>query len=397
MQDFSQLLREKNSTIVEQWVASVSRDRQITSTEHLDRSAIQDHIDYVLEALATVLSQQQADDTEAIVNASISHGVLRANQGFDPSEIAQEYHLLRKTIFDILRPDLLSSDSEDLLRAISLINAVVDSALSQCFKSYVQERLQELELVQHQLTMTVEELKRLAQANQDNLSVLAHELKTPLTSIIGYSDLFLRLSRQDGNLTSSKKLEHIERVLGSGRRLLHIINDALELARYEAGKLQPVPELTDVRAVIQTVVEVMQPLADSRKLDLVVTDTQAPSQVITDPTRLQQILTNLVSNAVRYTEAGSVTIKCEGLPNDRWLCSVSDTGIGIALADQSRLFKPFVRAEFSNHPHPSDSTGLGLAIVARLVELLQGRIHLTSQVKEGSTFTVVLPLKMTLD
>ena len=226
--------------------------------------------------------------------------------------------------------------------------------------------------------------------------MLAHELKTPLTSIIGYSDLFLRQSRAASSRNSGTGLEHIERVLGSGRKLLRVINDALELARYEAGELKPDPELTDVRSIIQSVVEMMRPLADTRGLDLMVDDALAPQRIVTDPMRLQQIITNLVSNAVRYTETGSVTIKCYELTRDRWVISVIDTGIGIAPEDQSRLFNPFARAEVIDQPPPPDSTGLGLAIVARLVEILQGRVYFTSQVKEGSTFTVILPLKLAL-
>ncbi len=394
MQDFSQLLKDKVDQIAQQWVDAVAHDRQIPSSKTLERSAIRDHIDYVLNAMATTLSQTEVDDVETVAKASISHGVLRANQGFDPTEIAQEYHLLRKTILDVLREDLLTGTPEELFRAIVVVDAVVDAAISQCFESYVSERLNELNQVQHQLSMTVAEMKRLVQANQANLSMLAHEMKTPLTSIIGYADLFLRQTRLAEGRDSVVSLEYIERVLRGGRKLLHVINDALELSRYEAGKITIEPEAIEVRSLIQSVVEVIQPLADDRQLQLVTRLDQTPDEVITDPVRLQQILMNLVSNAVRYTETGSVTITCSILDCDRWSLSVADTGIGIAPEDQLRLFNPFARAEFSEQPPPPDSTGLGLAIVARLVELLKGRIYFTSQIKEGSTFMVILPMKL---
>ncbi len=394
MEDFSQLVKDRIKQISQRWVESVAHDRQIKSADTLDRSAIENHIDYVLVALSTALSQTEVDDDVTIAKASVSHGVLRANQGFDPAEIAQEYHLLRKAIFDTLRPDLLNGTSEELFRAISVIDAVVDAAISKCFESYVSERLQELNQVQSQLTMTVDELKRLVSANQSNLSIFAHELKTPLTSIIGYADLFLRQSRLDSDRDSVASLEHIERVLRSGRKLLHLINDALELSRYEAGKMAVHPEAIDIRALIESVIDVIQPLADERHLKLTVNLDRAPQEVITDPIRLQQIVTNLVSNAVRYTEAGSVTITVDQLPHDRWSISVKDTGIGIAPEDQQRLFDPFARAERSELPPPPDSTGLGLAIVARLVELLQGNIYLSSQLKEGSTFVAIFPLEL---
>jgi len=394
MQDFSQLLKDKVDYIAQHWVDAVACDRQIPTAKKLDRSAIQDHIDYVLNAMATTLSQTEVDDIETVAKSSISHGVLRANQGFDPTEIAKEYHLLRKTILEVLQADLLTGTPEELFRAIVVIDSVVDAAISQCFESYVSERLNELNQVQHQLSMTVEEMKRLVQANQTNLSMLAHEMKTPLTSIIGYADLFLRQSRLEKERDSVASLEHIERVLRGGRKLLHVINDALELSRYQAGKITIKPKPINIRSLIQSVVEVIQPLADDRQLRITTELDGAPDTIHSDPTRLQQILTNLVSNAVRYTETGSITITCNSLVQEQWALSVTDTGIGIAPEDQLRLFNPFARAEFSEQPPPPDSTGLGLAIVARLVELLNGRIYFTSQIKEGSTFMVILPIKL---
>ena len=386
MQDFSQLLKGKVDRITQDWADAVANDRQIHSADKLSRTAIENHIDHVLVAMSQALSQIEEDDAIAVEKASISHGVLRASQGFDPTEIAQEYHLLRKTIFNSIRTELLDGTSEELFRAVTVIDSVIDSAISQCFKSYVSERLQELQQVQNQLVITVSELKRLARSNEDNLSSLAHELKTPLTSIIGYADLFLRQSRQDHDSVSS--LEHIEQVLRGGRRLLHLINDALELSRYDAGKMQVIPEVIELPALIDSVIEIVQPLANERHLKLITELENVPKGIITDPFRLQQILTNLASNAIRYTDAGSVTIACRTLPNDRWSISITDTGVGIEPADQLRLFEPFERVGKIRSP---DSTGLGLTIVSRLVELLQGNIYLASQPQEGTTFTVVFP------
>ncbi|WP_290887404.1 ATP-binding protein [Fischerella sp.] len=149
-----------------------------------------------------------------------------------------------------------------------------------------------------------------------------------------------------------------------------------------------------MRSAINTAVEIMQPLADERGLQLVLNIEDAPPQVLTDPLRLQQILLNLISNAIRYTEKGSVTIECCTRADNQWSISVIDTGIGISEEDQARLFQPFVRAKSTKNQHPADSTGLGLAIVERLVELLQGKIDLVSQIGQGSIFTVILPLKM---
>ncbi|BAZ15207.1 histidine kinase [Calothrix sp. NIES-4071] len=393
MEDFSQLLSQRVDTISQQWVEAVIKDKQIKTTDKLSRPAVQDHIPYLLEALISVLSQNEASDVKKIVENSLEHGATRAEQGFDPTEVVREYHLLRSCIVANLEAELLESQASEVLRAVSLINTVVDEAIAQCFKSYIKHRLHELEDLQHQLNLNVQELQRLVRTSQENMNMLAHELKTPLNSIIGYSELFLRQQRSE-QLKTTKPVEHIERVLRNGRQLLHLINDALELSRYETGNMQLHLAPTNVSAVTNTVIEIIEPLASAKGLELKVNCDNAPKQVVTDPLRLQQIIINLVSNAIRYTEAGYVTVECYSLPDFNWSLSVKDTGIGIRIEDQAHIFEPFGRAQHPGKQHPPDSTGLGLAIVARLVKLLQGEISLTSAPGMGTTFSVTLPLEV---
>jgi signal transduction histidine kinase len=395
--DFSQLLVEKIDAIVKSWIEAVRLDKQISSADDLPVSAIRNHIPNVLEAMATALSQSQKSDIQSIVENSWNHGVLRAEQGFAPTEIAREYRLLRRVIYSSLEADLLQATVPEVIRVYNLVDAVIDEAIAQCFKSYVEERLREYEQLQSQVELNNQELTRLAKANQDNLSQLAHELKNPLNSIIGYSELFLRSTRKNVEPQNNvPHLEHIERVLRNGRQLLRLINDALEISRYSAGKIELHLEPTDVCSLINDVVEMLKPLADAKELELVVDCDRAPEKVLTDPLRLQQIVTNLLSNAIRYTKSGSVQLTCQMSSDNHWSTMISDTGVGIAPENQPRVFDPFFQVSNSGI-RLADSTGLGLAIVSQLVKLMQGEIKLVSQVGVGSTFTVILPLEVKIE
>ncbi|MBD2020127.1 HAMP domain-containing histidine kinase, partial [Leptolyngbya sp. FACHB-36] len=276
-----------------------------------------------------------------------------------------------------------------------LIDTVIDEAIARCFSSYTENRLHELGQLQSQLKLTNQELTRLVRASKENLSHLAHELKTPLTSIIGYTDLFLRQNRQNSDPEdSSPNLEHIERVLRGGRQLLHLINDALELSRYDAGQMPLQLATIAVQPLVNSIVEMVEPLARVKDLKLETDYTHAPEHVQVDPLRLQQIVTNLLSNAVRYTEAGVVRIECTIQSEQQWAIVISDSGIGIEPDAQAHIFDPYFRAPLPEQAPPIDGTGLGLAIVDRLVKLMQGEIQLVSQPGTGSTFTVILPLKV---
>ncbi|MDX2230874.1 MAG: sensor histidine kinase [Leptolyngbyaceae cyanobacterium bins.349] len=394
LMDFSQILHQKSDTIVEQWVSAVFRDQQIEVTDELTFKEVRNSLPRVLQALATVLSDSEESDLQTVVDASLEHGKIRAEQGFEPAEIAREYRLLRFVIFSVLEQDLIQASSTDLLRAVRLIDTIIDEAIARCFNSYTKGRLNELEQLKSQLQLTNQELTRLVRTSQNNLSQLAHELKTPLTSIIGYADLFLRQQQKQTELKDSHPhLDNIERVLRSGRLLLRLINDTLEISRYNAGEMTVQPSYVNIPDLLQTVIEIIQPLAKSKELSLTMNCDRAPETVWTDPLRLQQILTNLLSNAIRYTSHGFVRLECWQVSDQQWAIAISDSGIGIASGDQSRIFTPYVRVGNQTTADASEGTGLGLAIVAQLVQLMQGQIEIQSTLGMGSTFTVYLPLQ----
>jgi signal transduction histidine kinase len=394
MRDFSQALQDKIDIIVQNWIEAVRADEQIETAKQLTYTSVRDSLPIVLQAMVTLLSQSEESDMRTLIEESLDHGTVRAKQGYDAEEIAREYRLLRRVIFDAIEPELLEGSAAEVSRAYRLIDSALDELIADCFKTYTQERFQELQELQNQLQLTNQELTRLVRASQDNLSHLAHELKTPLTSIIGYSELFLRQRNNSKLKDSVPNLAHIDKVLSNGRRLLRLINDTLEISRYDAGRIQLQLTATNVRSAIGTVVEIIEPLAKAKNLEIAVECDPVLDQVMTDYLRLQQIVTNLVSNAIRYTQAGTITIKTELLSDKHWSICITDTGIGIASEDCDRIFMPFFQADNSLGPLMPDSTGLGLAIVARLVNLLQGKIELVSEVGVGSSFTVIFPLEL---
>lgn len=397
MMNFAQLLAKRTDAIIDRWMEAVKQDRYMTSDDTLTPTAVRDHLPLVLEAMVTILSRTEDDDVQTLVAASLQHGVLRAEQGFEPAEIAREYRLLRRAIFETLQPELVQEAGSEVFRVFSLIDAVVDEAIAQCFKSYIGERLKELEQVQDQAAMAGQEMSRLVRTSQDSVSQLTDELKAPLNVIIGYSELLLRQQRQILQPQDvPSEISHIERVLRNSRQLLRLINDATELSRYETGNLQLHLIPTNPGALIQQIVQVMHATIAAKNLHVKIDCETAPIQVLTDPLRLEQIITNLLSNAVHFTNAGSVEVRCLSGSDDRWSIVITDTGVGIASENLSRIFEPYFRVDPGDQAHMASRTGLGLAIVQRLVNLLQGEINVVSEPGVGSTFTVTLPKTLTL-
>ncbi|NJO08602.1 MAG: hypothetical protein HC873_01940 [Leptolyngbyaceae cyanobacterium SL_1_1] len=186
MNDLGQALLQKVKPITKQWIQIVSQDREISSAQQLTHTAILDSLPQVLEGVATLLSEAIRDDLNGLDDNSLEHGVVRAQQGFDASEIAREYRILREVIFVALEADLLTGTAVEVLQATRSINGVLDRVIVLSLESYIEQRLTKLAEIEEQLVLTGQELTRLAQIHQEQLSQLAHELKNPLNSILGF-------------------------------------------------------------------------------------------------------------------------------------------------------------------------------------------------------------------
>ncbi len=231
------------------------------------------------------------------------------------------------------------------------------------------------------------ELARAVQVKSEFLATMSHELRTPLNVILGFTELIR--TGAAGAIPDTAQ-EHLDRVIRNGRILLALISDILDLSKLEAGRMEVGCVVTAVDAIVAQVVSDARSVADRKGLVLDLHPCQEPAAALADPRAVTQVLTNLVGNAVKFTEAGSVTVSIRA--SGAWLSvDIFDTGPGIAEADRETVFDAFRRGGASIHDELG-STGLGLAISRRLVGLMSGRIDLESQVGFGSRFTVELPL-----
>ncbi|HEV8307802.1 MAG TPA: ATP-binding protein, partial [Methylomirabilota bacterium] len=221
------------------------------------------------------------------------------------------------------------------------------------------------------------------------LANMSHELRTPMNAILGYTELIL-----DGiyGEVSPKLRDVMERVDKSGRHLLGLINDVLDLSKIEAGQLTLALTDYSMKEVVHTVFTAVESLAAEKALALKVTVAPDLPPGRGDERRLTQVLLNLVGNALKFTEAGEVRIEARAA-DGVFVVSVSDTGPGIAETDQQRIFEEFQQAD-SSSTRKKGGTGLGLSIARRIVALHGGRLRVESRPGEGSAFTFTLPIRV---
>jgi len=217
---------------------------------------------------------------------------------------------------------------------------------------------------------------------------MSHELRTPLNGIIGFAEF---LSDEKPGPLNPKQKEYLGDILDSGRHLLHLINDLLDLVKVQAGKMEFRPGVLALEAAIGEACAVVQPMAAAKSLRIERNLAAGPSSVTIDPQRFRQVLLNLLSNAVKFTnKGGEIRIETRVTDEAYFELEVRDSGVGIREEDLSRLFVEFAQLDKAGAQR-MDGTGLGLALTKRLVELQGGTISVRSRTGEGTTFIVSLP------
>ena len=220
------------------------------------------------------------------------------------------------------------------------------------------------------------------------LATMSHELRTPLNSIIGFSGIMLQEKAGALNQEQKKQLGIVQ---NSGRHLLSLINDILDLSRIEAGQLAIDYEYFDFQEVVVNVKEMVEPSAISKGLSFNISGVHEIGEIRSDKQRIKQILLNLVNNAIKFTEAGSISIRCRR-NNNFVTIEIADTGIGIKKENIDKLFNPFIRIE-SDLTRKYEGSGLGLSICRKLLEKLHGEITVNSEYGAGSAFTITFPVE----
>src|SRR5262249_3223267 len=270
-------------------------------------------------------------------------------------------------------------------RQIELVNTFADQAVIAIENTRLFE---EVQARTRDLAKPVEDLEIASQHKNQFVANMSHELRTPLAAILGYAELM-----QEGfyEPQGSKSLDALTRICSNGKHLLGLINTVLDIAKIESGQFTLNMSEYAIESVVETVRAATESLAQNKQLTLTTSVDKSLPVGLGDEQRLTQVLLNLVGNAIKFTDAGEVSIAA-GARNGHFAVSVTDTGPGIPLDQQGRIFDQFHQVD-SSLTKAKGGTGLGLAIAREIVEMHGGRIWVESTLGKGSIFQIELPIR----
>lgn len=342
----------------------------------------------LLRRLDHVITQPILDIADVAREVIETGDYSRRARKLSADEVAQLVDSFNKMLAEIeLRTQALERSNGELAREGEQRAQAQQEVmrLNQELEVRVHERTLQLEMTNGELAMAMEEARSANYAKSAFLSSMSHELRTPLNAILGFAQI---LSSDRLPSTLAQKKEFAGHILKSGRHLLTLINEILDLAKVESGTVNLSLEPVALDAILQECRDMIAPLASQRGIGMAFPDT-CPLNVLADRTRLKQILLNLLSNALKYNrEHGTVSIACGLQPGGRVRISVRDTGIGLDSEQVALLFQPFNR--LGQEGGTEEGSGIGLVVTKRLVELMDGHIGVASEAGVGSTFWIEL-------
>ena len=285
-----------------------------------------------------------------------------------------------------------STNSSNSVRVIEQIPQLMAKAAVICTAALTQlnqiESLQQQAIALNNLSDRNQELQRTNQLKNQFLANTSHEIRTPLSSIIGFTHLLLA---QGYDPSRQRHHEYLNIIQSSGKHLLALINDILDLSKIEANQLEVNWETFDVPQLCRNVLALVKEKAANKGLQMRLDIDPNVKNMVADPLRLKQILLNLLFNAVKFTKTGTVGLDVKA-EDDFMRFTVWDTGIGISEENQSELFQPYFQI-FNPDPNGEEGTGLGLTVTRKLAKIHGGWVEVESEIDRGSRFTIVLPLQ----
>lgn len=310
----------------------------------------------------------------------------KTNSHFQPPEIAARILADDRLVFE--RGEPIEFEETQVVKGeprtfLSSKAPILDAAGQVSGLCGIATDITERKRVEEVARLAHEDAERANAAKSEFLSRMSHELRTPLNSILGFAQLF-QMEVQD-----AQGRENVEQILKAGRQLLRLIDEVLDISRIEADRMTLTIEPVSVALILNVTLSAMRPAAAARRVTL--GTLQGDAEVFTDEPRLQQVLQNLISNAIKYNrEGGSVSFSCQTTEKQTLRLNITDTGGGIAPADLERIFVPFERV--GANTKQVQGTGLGLAICRRLIDLMGGSMGVESELGVGTTFWIELPL-----
>ncbi len=321
--------------------------------------------------------------------ASLDSSITAMKEGafsyiIKPFELSELLITMRKA----LDKQRLSMENKQLLEELTKANKDLESS-NVLLEEKVRERTKELEMLNQDLNKANIELKRLDKLKDELVSLVSHDLKSPLTAIIGYASTIQYKSVQD--MGEEKIKDYIERILNQSFRMLNLINDILDEQKIKEGKMALNGEVTDLGEIGKECFDEMKILASEKQLDYTVEVEPDLPATFLDKSKIRQVIINLLSNAIKFTSnKGQVRLRVYKGKNKLWV-SVIDTGPGIEKSRQDELFKEFKKFKTPDGKE-HEGTGLGLSICKKIVNLHGGKIWLQSEEGKGSKFSFLLPI-----